>query len=441
MTRSLRVPGLNVALYGALIAALLGVATDLPAQALNASKLKPEDWRADLQTLATELRKRHVKPFHTVTETQFDGAVAALDAVIPTATPDRIVTGFASIAALVGDGHTRLRLPTNWPRYAIVPEWFGCENRSLGPCELRVTRAAPGNEQMLGGRVVAIDGRPVADVHARLLTMIPKGESDGAIWATSTSLIQYPNVLHGLGIVKDTMRTVFTLEGPNGERMDMDVTSAPKKSNVQKWRGVAESEPVSWQRGNEALWWTLLPDSQTVYVSFNSDPGKRQLNSLTKKLMTAVAKDSATRMVVDLRRNGGVDYTRVRETLLSAIATHPVLGQRGHLYVLTGPQTVSGAMTNAVDFRKDARAILVGLPTGARPRGYQEGREFKLPKSKLVVGYATKYETFQDDDTPGVIPDQRVEPTWATFRAGKDPALEWVMQQPIPAVAGGAGPL
>src|SRR5688572_26095617 len=218
MTRPLRNPGLVTLL----IVTLACIATELPAQTLNASKLKPEDWRADLQTLAAELPKRHAKAFHTITQAQFDASVAALDAVIPTSTPDRIVVGLASIAASIGDGHTRLKLPTNWPRYAIMPEWFGCETQSLGPCELRVTRTAPGNETMLGGRIVAIDGRPVADVHARLLTMIPKGESEGALWATSTSLIQYPNVLHGLGIVKDTMRTVFTIEAPTGERTDME---------------------------------------------------------------------------------------------------------------------------------------------------------------------------------------------------------------------------
>ena len=433
MIYSLRTPGLIASLGVALVC----IAAELPAQTLNASKLKPEDWRADLREIAIELPKRHAKAFHTVSQTQFDAAIAALDAVIPTATPDRIVTGMASIVASIGDGHTRLKLPTNWPRYAIAPQWFGCETQSLGPCELRVVRAGPGNEKMLGGRIVAINGKPVADVHVRLLTMIPKGESDGALWAMSTSLIQHPNVLHGLGVITDTTRTTFTLESATGERMDVDVGSVPSKTDVQKWRGVTESPPLSHQRTSEPFWWTMLPDSQTVYVSFNSYPSKRQLNSLTKKLMTAVTKDSATRMVIDLRRNGGGDYTRVRETLLPALATHPVLGQRGHLYVLTGPQTFSAAMTNAVDFRKDARALLVGMPTGARPRGYQEGKEFKLPKSKLVVGYSTKYETFQDDDTPGVMPDQRVEPTWASFRDGKDPALEWVLAQPIPAVRSG----
>ncbi len=406
------------------------------AQAFHGGKVTPADWRSDLLTLATELPKRHANAFHTTTKAEFDAAAAAVESTIATANADQIVVGLASIAASIGDGHTRLRLPVSWARYAIVPAWFGCDAVSSDSCELRVTRAAPGNERLLGARILSIDGMPVADVHARLRALIPKAESEGAIWASSASLLQLPNVLHGLGIVRDTSRTLFTLAGgQSGDSMQVEVSSVSRQSNVQEWKGAAESEPLSRQRANEPLWWAMLPDSQTVYVSFNSYPGKGEFRDLTKGLMAFVETNRATRLVIDLRRNGGGDFTKVREILLPPIARHPLLGVRGHLYVLTGPQTFSAAMTNAVDFRKDARAILVGLPTGARPNGYQEGDEFTLPKSRLVVGYSTKYYRFQDQDTPGVIPDQRVESTWAAYREGRDPALEWVLAQPIPGVA------
>jgi hypothetical protein len=404
-------------------------------QALQASKLKPADWQTDLRTIATELPQKHAKAFHTTTQAEFDAAVAALDRAIPTAHPDRIVVGLAAIVASIGDGHTRLRLPSNWPRYAIMPMWFGCDPASLGPCELRITRANSAHEQLLGTRILAIDGTPAADVHARLLPLIPKAESEGAIWSMSTSLLQYPNVLHGLGIVRDTMRTVFTIQHPAGDTAQVEVGSVPRQTKVDTWKGVSATEPLSRQRASEPLWWELLPDSQTVYVSFDSYPSTRVFRQRTKDLMALVDKRGAKRLVIDLRRNGGGDFTKVRETLLPAIAKHPVLGTRGHFYVITGPQTFSAAMTNAIDFRKDANAILVGLPTGARPNGYQEGKELKLPKSKLVVGYSTQYYKFQDDDTPGVIPDQRIDPMWSAFKEGRDQALEWILAQPIPATS------
>ena len=169
-----------------------------------------------------------------------------------------------------------------------------------------------------------------------------------------------------------------------------------------------------------------------MYVSFNSYPSVGRFRELTDQLMRFVNTHRAQRLVIDLRRNGGGDFTKVQRTLLPAIQRHPILRQRGHFYVFTGPATFSAAMANATHFRKDAGAILIGLPTGARPNGYQENDEFRLPRSRVTVSYSTRYYKFQDEDTPGVMPDVRVEPTWAAFRAGRDPAIDWVPAQPIP---------
>ena len=88
-------------------------------------------------------------------------------------------------------------------------------------------------------------------------------------------------------------------------------------------------------------------------------------------------------------------------------------------------------MTNAADLRRELRAILVGEPTGARPNQYQEGESFTLPHSRFRVSVATRYYRFQTEDTPGVLPDHYAAQTWNDYRAGRDPALEWILAQPL----------
>ena len=46
-------------------------------------------------------------------------------------------------------------------------------------------------------------------------------------------------------------------------------------------------------------------------------------------------------------------------------------------------------MVNAIDFRKETNAILVGEPIGERPNSYSENDEMTLPDSRLVVSYST----------------------------------------------------
>lgn len=393
--------------------------------------MSPASWHEDLRALAKELPKRHANAFHTVKRTSFDSAVAALDARLDNIDDDAAWVGIASIVASIGDGHTSIRLPATWMRFTISPIWFGCLAGSAGPCELHVTSAAPGFERALGARVIAIDGVPVADIHRRLSSTVAVGETDGATWSLSSQYFQSPNVLHGLGVTKSAAGAAFTLADTSGAMVTMQVATAPRGPAALPWATAATVFPESRARPGEPVWWKLMADSQTVYFSFDSYPDKGTLKRQSNELLKFVKDHGARRLVVDLRRNGGGDFTKIREILLPAIKPDPSLMVKGHLYVLIGPNTFSAAMTNAVDFRKDANAILVGLPTGARPNGYQEGDGFTLPRSKLVVGYSTKYYKFQDEDTPGVLPDQRIEPTWEAVRQGRDLALEWVMQQPL----------
>jgi hypothetical protein len=88
-------------------------------------------------------------------------------------------------------------------------------------------------------------------------------------------------------------------------------------------------------------------------------------------------------------------------------------------------------MTNAADLRRELRAVLVGEPTGGRPNQYQEGDNFTLPHSRFQVSVATRYYRFQAEDTPGVLPDHYVAPTWDDYRSGRDPLLEWILARPL----------
>lgn len=95
--------------------------------------------------------------------------------------------------------------------------------------------------------------------------------------------------------------------------------------------------------------------------------------------------------------------------------------------MITGPGTFSAATVNAHDLRNEANAILVGGPTGMRPTHYGEHAEFRLPNSGLRISYATQYYRFGVETDTAVIPDRQIEPTWAEFRAGRDPVMEWIL--------------
>ena len=386
-----------------------------------------EQWREDLRYLARELPKRHKNLFHSVTREEFDRLVAQLDSAIPSLQPHQIVVRMKQITARVGDGHTGVWLPNTFTIFPIALSWFGKE--------LRITAAAPEYQRAIGTRVVAIGGIPIDEVEARVETTFPSAadENEWFVLNTSPPHIVRPEVLQALGIVKDLGPASFELEDDQGRRLTVPIapiSPPPVVNNAFTFTGfqsAASRQPLFRQRPAEAFWYTWLPDSQTVYVSFRS---YASLGENARKLFAELDQRPPARLVIDLRQNGGGDFYQGRRHLIEPIKARPALNQKGKLFVIVGRRTFSAAMANAVDFRKQTNATLVGEPIGERPNSYSENDELTLPNSKVVVSYSTRYYQFVENDVPAVLPDVRIDLTWADFRAGRDPILEWILAQP-----------
>lgn len=384
-------------------------------------QVSSDAWREDLRYLARELPGHHVNAFHTVSRETFDAEVARLDAAIPRLNSDEVLVGLMRIVALVGDGHTHLDLPPNSLRYPVEMQWFGDE--------LRVIAAQAPYHSAVGSRVLAIGSTPIGDVMNRAIQLVPRGENDGRTRFTATVQLTMPEVLHGLGVIVDRAHATFALETATGERTT--ITFSPARfAGFSAWRmATGDKSPLYLQRLAEPWWTELLPDAQTVYFSFNGYPPDAQFRERAAALAQLLDESHARRLVIDLRRNQGGDLTQFRRLLLPVIKAREAINRKGGLFVITGPGTFSAATINALDLRNEANAILVGSPTGMRPNHYGEHGEFRLPNSGFLISYSTQYYRFGSDTDSAVVPDQRVEPMWTEFRAGRDPVMEWILSR------------
>src|SRR5712692_11402303 len=85
-----------------------------------ADPVRDQQWRDDLQFLATELPRRHVNFFANVTRPDFNQAVSDLNQAIPDQTDPEVIVGLARIVAMARDAHTNLALPQGAARFAQV---------------------------------------------------------------------------------------------------------------------------------------------------------------------------------------------------------------------------------------------------------------------------------------------------------------------------------
>lgn len=411
---------------------VLGCAGDARPESLPAG-LSPTDWREDLKELARELPRRHASAFHAVSQAQFDSAVASLDRALRGMGDDSAVVGFRRVVALIGDGHTNLSSPANWPRLPLRFAWFRGAAPDTAYLGLWVTHAGAGYDIALGTRVLAVGDSSTASALALLRTIISGGETEGSTRAASAAYLRSPHLLHGLGLTPTVDSVRLRLADTAGREFTLWVRPAPPTAPTQ-WRAAAAVEPLYLARGDDPYWFERLPgshgDSSVMYLALGGYPDYFDFWRRTRALfasMDAHAADTqaAARLIIDLRDNAGGDFNTVRRLLIPGLRARSNVSSPGRLYVLTGPVTFSAGMTTAADLRRELGAILVGEPTGARPNQYQEHGEFVLPRSRLVVSVATAYYRFQDQDTPGVLPDHFVAPTWDEYRRGNDPALTW----------------
>lgn len=146
-------------------------------------------------------------------------------------------------------------------------------------------------------------------------------------------------------------------------------------------------------------------------------------------LFDLVEKQRPDKLVIDLRQNGGGDYFVGLASMVNRVRNHPEINRKGHLFVLIGPFTFSAAMSNAAHFRQKTAATLVGLPIGEKPNSYQELKTIRLPNSHLTLCYSVRFYKFVDTGENMIRPDREIETTWADFKAGRDPVLQWVLEQ------------
>jgi len=387
------------------------------------SDLTTAEWHQDLTFFATQLAERHANAFHFISRQQYQAEVTELDRKLDSLNSDEIYVGLDRIANSIGDGHTYVSLPADDAFLPIRLARFGNE--------LRVVAAGSGYESALGSRVLRINDTPIAQAHALIYSLTPADETAALREARANDLLTIGMVLHGTGITPDRNSARFTLANDDGRQFTINVNAvAPQKIPTIQWSHAAKVQPLFRQKPEESFWCVYLDNARTVYCSFR---GYKNLDEKSKALFQLIEQKHPEKLVIDMRLNGGGDYTVGLRDLVHPIRDLPALNRRGHLFVLIGPSTFSAAMSNSAHFRNQTNALLVGEPIGERPNSYQERRDMTLPNSHWKVNYSTKFYTFVDTGENLIRPDQEIKTSWKDYEEGRDPVLDWVLNYGNPA--------
>lgn len=393
---------------------LFSIFSRAQSQKVNDS-LTTAQWKEDISYFKERMVRKHKNAFHHVSKEEFDSDVERLYNDASSLKDYQIIVRLLQITAKIGDGHTAVHLPETFKRYPIALNWF--EDKLI------VNAATAEYKAALGTWVSRIGDLSLEEVNKKMASVLSQDENKWFDMNTGAAYITIPEILVTLGIVPDLDHASFTFLDSSNKEIKMDIIPIQRGPNIP-WVSASKSVPLFRQNLNDPFWFTYLEDIQAVYLNFKKYD---ELARNADKLFDFMKEKNATRLIVDLRFNGGGDFLKGRRLLINRIKENEIVNQKGNLFVITGRRTFSAAMVNSIDFKKETNAIILGEPPGERPNSYSENDEMKLPNSGLVVSYSTRYYKFLDEDVPAFEPDVRIDPTWKNFLEGRDEVLEWII--------------
>ncbi len=346
----------------------------------------------------------------------------------PSLSRDELLVGVLRLIALLGprNGHTGL--------FPGDP----AHTRELHLYPLRLYDFADGlyvvdaaDASLVGSRLVAIDGTPVAKVFDLVEPLVPR-DNDSNLRGLAPHFALTAEVLDGLGITDGDSAT-FTLARPDGQQFDVPLTAVGASRYIAQFTDPlyghypsilpAAAKPLYLAGSARPMWVRTLAGGKAVYMGYNSV--RSPSPSFLRTLGRLARAPSTKRVIVDVRLNGGGDNTTYGP--LTTLFGSSAVNRRGKLYLLTGRATFSAAANFAAELDRDTRAIIVGEPTGGGVETYGDTFSVVLPTTGWTVYIAARYHERKKgprDRRLAVAPDLPVDLTSAQYFAGRDPVLE-----------------
>lgn len=390
-------------------------------------------WTEDVEFLARELERLHPEPFYSVPRLEFEAALDAFRGQLEGWNDERVTAELLRLVALISrggmDGHTAI-----WPmeaRYLPVQlhgfadGWF-------------VVGASGAHASLVGARVLALDGEPIARACERLAPFLSK-DNEWNLRLRMGLALTLPALLRGAGIGSSEERTSLRLALRDGTETEVRV-EAERRANIRPWGGAfARSLPPAgtplWLQDRErAFWMRVLEDQPALYVQYSAvlpkDEAGRTLTDFAAEIVRTFHERGLERVILDVRSNAGGDSSTFGP-LVAALRSDSAINRRGALFLLVGRATFSAGGNFAAVLRKETEVLLVGEPAGGAPNHFGDAEEIALPHHPdfyLRISTRRHVHAGEGEDPLLLLPDLPVSLDSSEYFAGVDPVLRVALE-------------
>ena len=434
-----------VGFVGALLFAPIAASQPAPAVVATA-----EGRVADIAVFRSEYLGKD-KAYTPAARAEADKRLAALQAQAPSVSQVYFELEISRIVALADNGHS-----------AFFP---GPRSRRYNRVEVRlvpfgdgfyVLRTKPENADLLGARLVAIDGKPTATYRDAARSLA----GGTAAWRDRnvSYFLESPDQMHALGLIASPTVATYQFQARGGAMVERRLVPDPAnpnrpRANAERWffpeampaegglwrPALTQNVPWSLTEPDNPFRWRMADDLNAIVIDLrqNNDGEKRTIASFLKELEDVLAAKRPTHAILDMRMNGGGDLNTTRDFMQALPKRVP-----GRVIALTSPWTFSAAISS-VGYLKQAapdRVTIIGEEVGDRLNFFSEGSIVTLPNSQIELLSATERHDYANGcrgytdchepvvrfpiAVPSLAPAIGAPWTIEAYLAGRDPGMD-----------------
>lgn len=402
-----------VAVFLVLVFLLTGCSS-IPSTKPYLAKDRDTRWVNDITYLENTLPRVHKNLYFHLSEEEFYRQLEELKSKIPDYSDEQIEIALSVILAGIGDTHTGSSIGSEF-QYPLELHWF-----AEG---IYITGTTKEYQELLDAKIITLNGKKIEEA-ANTLRPLLAGANESWFKTQIVYYLPIPGVLQYFGLSKSD-EIELNVELAKGDVKKVKLKPMSYKEYVAA-EGPAKPVPLYRSHPDENYWYEYLQEEKIIYLNYKSCRQMRDkpFEIFRKEFWNFVQDHEVNKLVLDIRDNRG-GISTILDPFIKEVKNSS-LNQQGKLFVIIGKDTFSSAILNAVSLKKETYAYFVGEATGGEPNHYGEVKQFKLPNSEKPIRYSTKYFQWLDQNINTLEPDKVINETFAAYREGTDPVLEWI---------------
>ena len=389
---------------------------------------REEAWFRDITYLEKRINELLYSPNHAISKTDLSKEILDIKTNIASLSDEQIIFKIIRLFGALGSGHNVI-IPTSPNKGALkkLPIQFYQFNDGLF-----IVDAEEGFEKWIGYKVDLIENTPIEAALQKTNAVNARDNDMQTLWL-GPYYLGLPNVLKGLGIIKNANQVTITLSDKEGnsEKLTMNpvawqFTGFPILPKLK-----TENQPLFLSKTEDNYWSKTLNKHNVMYIQFNVVQQKEELTLMdfNLKLRENIKQSNSQNLILDLRFNSGGNGSIV-PPMLKTLIEFEIINPEGKIFVLMGRGTFSAAQNLLTEITKFTNAILVGEPSGSKPSFIGEAGWFKLPYSGLLGIVASQYHQTSkaEDFRQWIAPHIPVGLSSTDYFTGNDKALNTIME-------------